>query len=212
VRDISRPRDGHDLKRQLLDHDRVFTDPAFVDRYAKEQRQVSRRMNPSIIKAFRELGFHSGRLLDAGCGPGYEAIALKQSFPNARVTGIDLSEPLLDLARRNAADADLGDVITYQSGDVEHIPFADDSFDAVLSVFMFHIVADPVMMCNEIERVLRSDGHLLMIDIRRSWLLGLLERSFRTAYTPREAWDIIKTTALRPLRLKTTPIWWGVSG
>ena len=90
-----------------------------------------------------------------------------------------------------------------------NLPFENNSFDAVINTFMLHLVDDPVKMCNEMERVLKPDGHLVMIDLRRNWLLSFLEKEMRAAYTPKEALEVIGRSNLRKGKLKTTPIWWG---
>jgi len=200
------------MKQKPIDHDPVFNDPVFAERYAKEQRKVFRWMHPPIVKGLKANGFKGGRILDDGCGPGYHTVGMKVAFPESEVVGIDLSEPLLDMAQKHLSESRIVEGVNFQSADVLNLPFEDNSFDAVINTFMFHLVDDPVKMCNEIERVLIPDGQLVMIDLRRNWLLSFFEREMRMAHSLPEALEIIKTTRLRPVKPKKTPIWWGVMG
>jgi SAM-dependent methyltransferase len=85
------------------------------------------------------------RLLDAGCGAGLALqLAAKRG---ARVTGLDASGPLLDVARRRLPDADL------RQGELEALPFDDDTFTAVTAFNSVQYAADPVAALAELRRV-----------------------------------------------------------
>jgi ubiquinone/menaquinone biosynthesis C-methylase UbiE len=196
------------LKRKPLFHDAVFSDAGFAGRYAREQRRVFKFMHPPILEALRAHGFRGGRILDAGCGPGYHAVGLKKAFPDADVTGIDLSDPLLSMAQDHLLDSGIAAGVSFQKGDVMNIPFPAAAFDAAICVFMFHLVPDPVLLGNELERVLTPGGQVVLIDLRRSWLLSLVEKEMRSSYTLAEALEVIKRSRLRISSTKQTPIWW----
>ena len=94
-------------------------------------------------------------VLDVACGTGNAAIPAAQA--GARVTGIDLTPELLDGARRRAERA--GVVLELVEGDAEELPFADGSFDVVLSTFGCMFAPDHRRAAEEIARVLRPrDG------------------------------------------------------
>jgi SAM-dependent methyltransferase len=96
----------------------------------------------------RILGQGSGRLLDLGCGGGaFTAILAEQGW---RVTGVDISEDQLRLARSRGVDARLADA--------GELPFADASFDAAVSVFTHTDMDDFAGALRELARVLRPDG------------------------------------------------------
>ena len=108
-------------------------------------------------------------VLDVGCGTGTLALeASKHVGKTGRVSGIDPSAQLLVGARRKAKRASLP--IDFQSGQIERIPFPDQSFDVVLSTFVLHHVPDDLKRqgLSEIVRVLKPAGRLLVIDFRRS--------------------------------------------
>jgi len=76
----------------------VFNDPAFAHRYASKHTAMERRFGEEYAKKLHERGFTKGRILDASCGFGETLIALAKRLPEALLTGIDLSDPLLELA------------------------------------------------------------------------------------------------------------------
>lgn len=101
------------------------------------------------------------RCLDVGCGPGCTALALAERGGHA--VGVDLSEAMLEQARRAAAERGVRNV-EFRRGDVEALPFPDASFDVVASRFSAHHYADPRRAVCEMARVLRRDGALLLLD------------------------------------------------
>jgi SAM-dependent methyltransferase len=94
------------------------------------------------------------RVLDVGCGTGVVAVTAARA--GARVTGLDLTPQLLDAARDNARLA--GVEIDWHEGDVEDMPFADESFDAVVSQFGHMFAPRPEVAVREMLRVLRRGG------------------------------------------------------
>ncbi|MGZ3680078.1 MAG: class I SAM-dependent methyltransferase [Ktedonobacterales bacterium] len=108
-------------------------------------------------------------VLDVGCGTGTQALVAKERVgTTGRVCGIDPSVSLLAGARRKAARAGLA--IDFQVGGIERIAFADQSFDVVLSTFMFHHVPDDLKRqgLSEVARVLKPDGRLLVVDFKHT--------------------------------------------
>ncbi len=94
------------------------------------------------------------RVLDVGCGTG--VVALTAARSGATVTGADLTPALLEGARYNAALAGL--VIDFQEADVEALPFADASYDVVLSQFGHMFGPRPAVATAEMLRVLKPGG------------------------------------------------------
>lgn len=94
------------------------------------------------------------RVLDVGCGTG--VVALSAARNGATVTGADLTPALLEGARYNAALA--GVAIDFQEADVEALPFADASYDVVLSQFGHMFGPRPAVAIAEMLRVLKPSG------------------------------------------------------
>ena len=94
------------------------------------------------------------RVLDVACGTGVVAVTAARS--GARVTGLDLTPELLERARENARIA--GVQIEWHQGDVEQLPFADGTYDMVLSQFGHIFAPRPDVAIAEMLRVLKSGG------------------------------------------------------
>jgi ubiquinone/menaquinone biosynthesis C-methylase UbiE len=195
------------MKRQKSTHDPVFSNSEFAARYAKKHMKMARRFGIELTQKLREKNFHKGRILDAGCGFGETLISLAKNFPHTECTGIDLSEPLLELARKNAGLANLWDEVKFIEADVRQIPFPDDYFDVVLNINMAHLVDKPEKMLNELERVRAKNGYFFIVDIRRSWI-GFWEREFKSAFSAAEAKSLIGTTDLQNGEMMSDLLWW----
>jgi len=94
------------------------------------------------------------RLLDAGCGTGLVAVLAK--FRGAEVSGLDASAALLAVARERLPAAD------WRDGDLEAIPFADGSFDAVTAINSVFYAADMAAAMRELARVVRRGGRIVI--------------------------------------------------
>lgn len=92
------------------------------------------------------------RVLDLGCGSG-ETLKLAE-FRGAEVAGLDVAADLLDIARERLPEADL------RHGGMEHLPFADDSFEAVVFVNSLMFCDRPDRALREARRVLVPNGRL----------------------------------------------------
>ena len=104
------------------------------------------------------------RVLDVGTGTGKLAAAIAQRHPRARVVGVDFSEPML----RASTEA-----VPLAAGDALRLPFADASFDAVVSAFLLRNVADLESGVAEQVRVLRSGGRLVVLETAPAPLLPM---------------------------------------
>jgi len=111
------------------------------------------------------LGALDGRkLLDVACGTGNAALATARR--GAEVTGLDASGRLVDVARERLAAAGLA--ADFRVGDFHELPFAEDSFDVVVSVFGV-IFADPASaVAAEIRRVLKPGGRAVITSWNES--------------------------------------------
>jgi SAM-dependent methyltransferase len=94
------------------------------------------------------------RLLDAGCGAGL--LALLASLRGAQVTALDASPALVAIARQRLPAADV------REGDLEALPFADASFDAVIAVNSIFYAADMAAAMRELARVARPGGRVVI--------------------------------------------------
>ncbi len=100
-------------------------------------------------------------ILDVGCGTGEISSRLADLFPRAHVTGVDLLEPHLDLAR--ARYASFGDRLTFRQADAFELPFAAASFDLVVCRHLLQAVPRPEAILAEMVRVARPGATLHLI-------------------------------------------------
>ena len=132
---------------------------------------MNRRLSFSIDKRWRgravsQLAAHSPRnILDVATGTGDFAIMAAREFPGSRVTGIDISEGMMEIGRAKAAEAGLGGDVTFQWADCLALPFADGEFDAVISSFGIRNFADLDRGLSEICRVLKSGGVASILEL-----------------------------------------------
>lgn len=105
------------------------------------------------------------RVLDLGCGTATLSIMLKQARPDASVVGIDGDSQVLAIARAKAAQEGVN--ITFDEGMAFRLPYADQSFDRVLSSLVFHHLTpdDKQRALDESFRILRPGGELLILDL-----------------------------------------------
>jgi sarcosine/dimethylglycine N-methyltransferase len=134
-----------------------------ADLGALEDFHTSGRLATSELAELAGIGAHD-RVLDAGCGIGGTARFLADTY-GCRVTAVDLTEEYCATARWLDRIAGLDDRISVQRGDVTDLPFADASFDVVVSQHAQMNVADKGRLYREARRVLVSGGRLALWDI-----------------------------------------------
>jgi len=104
-------------------------------------------------------------ILDIGCGTGEQTLAYKREFPEAEVHGIDCARPFIRFAHAYAEDA--GVPMHFAEMDAGATHFADDSFDLIVSIIMFHETskAQAQAILKECHRLLRPGGLALHLDV-----------------------------------------------
>jgi len=174
-----------------------------------------------------------GEAVDLGCGAGQLVMGMARQVPGLHVVGIDLSEKMLADARQSAQLAGLGDRVDFRLGNVEEIPFPDQSLDMVISTASLHHWSDPVKVLNEIDRVLKPGGAYYIFDLRRDMVLpfylllwfatqfivpAALHKfnepmgSRNASYTIRELVDLTRQSRLSGGQVTTGPIWIVLAG
>lgn len=101
------------MKRSPLVHERVFAGD-FAEEYAQKHQKIAEKFGREVAEKLTRRGFKGERILDVGCGFGATAIVLAKALPRSEVVGIDLSEPLLELAIQAAQTAGLGGRIAFE--------------------------------------------------------------------------------------------------
>lgn len=113
-------------------------------------------------------------VLDIGCGTGTLAGWLTASPWPVSVVGMDYAEGMCREAARKAEGAHVEDRARFARGDSEHLPFADGSFDLVTCSNSFHHYPHQQQVVEEMRRVLRPRGRLMLIDGFRDNIIGCI--------------------------------------
>lgn len=132
--------------------------------------QANAYLNSAVHASGRDLvnlrarlnGFEHAHVLDMGCGAGHASFAVAAEV--ARVTAYDLSSQMLEVVAGAAQEKGFSNIDT-QQGYAEVLPFADETFDVVISRYSAHHWHDVGRALREVQRVLKPGGVLIMMDI-----------------------------------------------
>jgi ubiquinone/menaquinone biosynthesis C-methylase UbiE len=208
----------------------------------KAYDRISRTPQFSVLRRnfVRELRRHqpSGTLADIGCGPGYLLQLIAKEIPQLGLIGVDISEEMLRKAATNLSILGPDRKVQFKQGDIEKLPFDDDSLDFIVSTLSLHHWSRPKPAFDEIYRVLKYDGQFLLFDLRRDprrwffWLIRFAQKvmlrifgaeaitrlneptgSVLSSYTPSEVEALLTETQFTRWNLKDGAGWvflWGV--
>lgn len=153
-----------------------------TDLYIRRLLETNPIREPLLRSIIQSLQLPSGsRGLDAGCGIGHQAVLLAEAVgPDGRITGLDILPDLLSYGRETVEKTGLSDRITFREGNVNHLPFDDDSFDWTWSADCIGYPAgDLTGALDELTRVIRPGGSI--------FLLGWSSQQFLPGYPLLEA-------------------------
>jgi ubiquinone/menaquinone biosynthesis C-methylase UbiE len=165
------------------------------------------------------------KVLEVAPGPGYFAIELAK-LGHYLITGLDISRTLVEIARKNAAQA--GVRAEFRRGSASNMPFESDQFDFLFCRAAFKNFSEPVRALQEMQRVLKPGGRALIIDLRRDasleaineavsrMNLGIFSQVFtrltfrfmllKRAYTTGEFEQFLKQTQFGSIRIEESLI------
>jgi len=153
----------HLIRHGSADKRGAFHHPERYDRVARHVRRLHARVVADVTGA----GLPDGaRVLDAGTGPGRVPLAIAAAAPLLRVEGIDLSEEMIDHARRLATETATPARISFTVADVADLNYPDGRFDLIISTLSQHHWADRRSAMRELLRVLKPGGQIWIYDVR----------------------------------------------
>lgn len=127
-------------------------------------------------KALRQLKpLQPKAILDVATGTGDVAIMAYELLKPEKITGIDISEKMLEIGREKVLKLGLDQQINLQSGDSEAISFPDDSFDAVTVAFGVRNFEQLELGLKEIRRVLKPGGKLVVLEFSKPKIPGIAQ-------------------------------------
>ena len=134
--------------------------------------------NPTAVAELRE----GETVLDLGSGGGIDVLlSARRVGSTGRAIGVDMTDEMLELARRNAADAGATNV-EFRKGAIEALPLETSSVDVVISNCVINLSADKAAVIGEIARVLRPGGRIGISDVVSDDGLILAERASRGGF------------------------------
>ncbi|MCX6329960.1 MAG: bifunctional demethylmenaquinone methyltransferase/2-methoxy-6-polyprenyl-1,4-benzoquinol methylase UbiE, partial [Bacteroidia bacterium] len=126
---------------------------------------IDRIWRKKAIKVISETHKNS-KVLDVACGTGDLSIAALKLDPEY-VTGIDISQKMIDLGREKIKRRVISDRIELIKGDSEKIPFDDNSFDVAMAAFGVRNFPDPLKGLTEMTRVIKKGGLVMVLEFSK---------------------------------------------
>lgn len=188
--------------------------------YNKGAIKVTSQVNEPMLNAVQ--AGEGTRLLDLACGPG--ALSAAAAKRGAVVTGLDMAEPMLAIARSRCPEGE------FHNGDAENLPFEDEAYDAVVSSFGILHIADADKAISEVHRVLKPGGSFAFtcwFPPEKNPFMGLILGSVEAHGTlevnlppgpplyrfgdPIECQNVLKAAGFAPEPVTEVPVVWGFS-
>lgn len=153
----------------------------------------------------------TARVLDVGCGTGELLMRLRAKYPDAVLAGLDPVAEMLAVSKdKLSGNEDL------RIGYADSLPWQSESFDVVVSCNMFHYITHPIAALQEMARVLRPGGSLVLTDWCDDYIacrvcnlyLRLTNRAFYKTYRHAECLDLLRTAGFKDVKLERYKINW----
>ncbi|MBE9166637.1 methyltransferase domain-containing protein [Pleurocapsales cyanobacterium LEGE 06147] len=144
----------------------------------------------SFLKNWAEIP-STATVLDIACGTGEFDRLLLNEHPTQQIVGVDISENMLAIAREKFQSYPN---VSFYVASASALPFANNSFDAIVSANAFHYFEDPDAVLQEMKRVLKPEGQVIILDWCKDYLfcriydffLKIFDPAYQQCYTQAE--------------------------
>jgi ubiquinone/menaquinone biosynthesis C-methylase UbiE len=174
-----------------MQNSRAKKDLAITGLMAKWYNKSARSRIGSLQKLADEIASivpNDAKVVEVAPGPGYLSIELaKRGF---NVTGLELSADFVEIEKKNAADA--GVTVSFKQGNAAAIPLSEETADFVVCMAAFKNFSEPQTAINEMYRVIKPGGSVLVIDMNRENTAADIEEEMRNmaGLNPFDRWFI----------------------
>lgn len=206
------------VKPRIIEGEAILDNIEFTtEDYSEACKKMGSEYQRLIKFLFNDLEVkNDSKILEIGPGPGWIGIWMAKQNNTLQITGLELSEDMIQVANKNKVIEGVQEQVTYIHGNAENMDkFLDNSFDVVFSNGSLHHWEQPDKVFNEINRVLKSDGIFCISDGRRdlSFLARIIFHIFKcfvpkfmrlgwktsimAGYIPEELVNILQHTELK---------------
>lgn len=140
-------------------------------------------------------------VLDVACGTGEFERLLLADYPTQQIVGVDISDKMLVIAEQKCHAYPN---VSFQTAPASALPFANDSFDVIVSANAFHYFDNPNAALEEMKRVLKPNGTVVILDWCKDYLLcrvcdvvlKFFDPAYKKCYTQNEFHNFLKSAQL----------------
>lgn len=152
----------------------------------------------SFLKDWAEI-LPNETVLDIACGTGEFERLLLNEYSKQKIVGVDISENMLAIAKQKCAAFPQ---VSFHQASAENLPFADNTFDVIVSASSFHYFDNPIGVLTEMRRVLKPDGKVIILDWCKDFFfckildifLKFFDSAHERSYTQKELHCFLKET------------------
>jgi len=138
-----------------------------VIEYDRLSLQYLKILHHGFIETILNASPEEGNFLEVGIGTGRISIGVASFIKNVMITGVDMSQNMLNVAKMNARKENVRQKLTLLKADAKNLPFPPESFDSVYCHNMLHHITNPLHVIHEMKRVAKKDGAILIRDLVR---------------------------------------------
>lgn len=144
----------------------------------------------SFLKTWAEIS-PQDTVLDVACGTGELEKLLLNDYPTLKIIGVDISDEMLAIAKEKCRAYSQ---VSFETASASALPFANDTFDAIVSASSFHYFSEPLAALIEMQRVLKPNGKVVILDWCKDYLfcqildiiLKIIDPAHQQCYTQKE--------------------------